>query len=473
MDSSLYNTMKELLTEYKISSSNIYYYGSVTILEKDLATNKNIQTTNDIFLLIQGFKKHPIYNFVDKSGNIIATDRGYGHGVLPTKDYADVLSAEDLSMMNKFEPSNSHSLYYIDNQLDAISKKLRIPKEEILAVSETDEFYRNSKETSENDEKIHLKDDKNDKNSNKNTKTSQEQDSKSKAKIEALEKQSTDLNQKVSETETLGDILGIHESGKLVAVYSDSIENGTKNNTRFTFLIKDADGNYSEIPNIEQAGGINPNTDVAQSNENGDNVKKEDVNSIYRIKGPGNIEYLLTANIGPYGTIELGIGQRDKTQGIDESDLVTTPLKTSSTYYTNRQTRESINSSRHGTKQATERSREADTHDGESCNLTKDEVDGNTNTGHQHISTSEYSQSIADIIINNDDEIDGVGDHLTITNVYNRSDIQKIVKSVHEENHELSDEELIKVATDIIKSKAAEQLLYGHIRGSRSYDNVS
>ena len=384
MDSSLYNTMKELLTEYKISSSNIYYYGSVTILGKDLATNKNIQTTNDIFLLIQGFKKHPIYNFVDKSGNIIATDRGYGHGVLPTKDYADILSAEDLSMMNKFEPSNSHSLYYIDNQLDAISKKLRIPKEEILAVSETDEFYKNSKETSENNEKIHLKDDKNDKNSNKNTKTSQEQDSKSKAKIEALEKQSTDLNQKVSETETLGDILGIHESGKLVAVYSDSIENGTKNNTRFAFLLKDANGNYSEIPNIEQSGGINPNTDVAQSNENGDNVKKEDVNSIYRIKGPGNIEYLLTANIGPYGTIELGIGQRDKTQGIDESDLVTTPLKTSSTYYTNRQTRESINSSRHGITQATERSKEAGKHNDE-CKMTKDEVDGNEQTGHQHI----------------------------------------------------------------------------------------
>lgn len=388
MDSSLYNTMKELLTEYKISSSNIYYYGSVTILEKDLATNKNIQTTNDIFLLIQGFKKHPIYNFVDKSGNIIATDRGYGHGVLPTKDYADILSAEDLSMMNEFEPSNSHSLYYIDNQLDAISKKLRIPKEEILAVSETDEFSRNSKETSENDEKIHLKDDKNDKKNdkknNKNTKTSQEQDSKSKAKIEALEKQSTGFYQKVSETETLGDILGIHEGGKLVAVYSDSIENGTKNNTRFTFLLKDADGNYSEIPNIEQAGGINPNTNVAQSNENGDNVKKEDVNSIYRIKGPGNIEYLLTANIGPYGTIELGIGQRDKTQGIDESDLVTTPLKTSSTYYTNRQTRESINSSRHGITQATKRSTEASKHNAE-CKMTKDDVDGKEQTGHQHI----------------------------------------------------------------------------------------
>ena len=385
MDSSIYNTMKELLTEYRISSNNIYYYGSVTILEKDLATNKNVPTTNDIFLLIQGFKEHPIYNFVDKSGNIIATDRGYGHGVLPTKDYADILSAEDLSMMNKFEPSNSHSLYYIDNQLDAISKKLRIPKEEILAVSETDAFYRNSKETSENDEKIHLKDDKNDKENNTTTKTGQEQDSKSKAKIEALEKQSTDLNnQMVSDKDTLGDILGIHEGGKLVAVYSDSIENGTKNNTRFTFLLKDADGNYSEIPNIEQAGGINPNTDVAQSNENGDNVKKEDVNSIYRIKGPGNIEYLLTANIGPYGTIELGIGQRDKTQGIDESDLVTTPLKTSSTYYTNRQTRESINSSRHGISQATKRSTEASKHNAE-CKMTKDDVDGYEQTGHQHM----------------------------------------------------------------------------------------
>ena len=359
MDSYTFKKMEELKEELK--SNDIAYFGTLSINETDKATNKDVQNTYDIYVsieFIKGNKSAFYFKFYNKDSELLAIKDN--KRILPTEDYLHTLSKDNLRLLNNFSYSPENSFNQINQDLEKISSTIGISKEEILAISETDAYSRDSKKTDKNDQKIHLKD-KNDKNSPE-SETPQNQQPENKAKLEALEKQSTDLNQKVSETETLGDILGISEGGKLVAVYSDSIENGTRNNTKFSFLLKDKDGKYSEIPNIEQAGGINPNTDVAQSNENGDTVKKEDVNSIYRIKGTGDIEYLLTANIGPYGTIELGIGQRDKTQGIDESDLVTAPLKTSSTYYTNRQTREAINSSRAGTYQPTERANEFGKH---------------------------------------------------------------------------------------------------------------
>ena len=457
MDLYNYNKMAELKEQLK--SNDIAYLGTLSMNEIDKATNKKIQNTYDIYVSIEENNTGFIYKFYNNDSKLLAI-KDNNNGILPTEEFLHILNKDDLKQLSDFIYSQENSFNQINQDLEKISFTTGISKEEILAVSETDAFYRNSKETSENDEKIHLKDDKNDKENNKNTKTSQEQDSKSKAKIEALEKQSTDLNQKVSETETLGDILGIHEGGKLVAVYSDSIENGTKNNTRFTFLLKDADGNYSEIPNIEQAGGINPNTDVAQSNENGDNVKKDDVNSIYRIKGPGNIEYLLTANIGPYGTIELGIGQRDKTQGIDESDLVTTPLKTSSTYYTTRQTREAINSSRHGTYQSTKRSNESGKHN-DKCEITKDNVDGKEDTGHQHHAETDNYGKIADEILENNS---------IIPEVYNRNDLIVALKNVHKENPNLSDERLTTLVTEIMEYHAKDEITFGHMFGSRSHE---
>ena len=421
MDSSLYNTMQKLAIEYKLDTNNIYYVGSITVPKPDLTTNKDVPTTQDVFLMIVGFKEHPIYSFVDTYGNLVAIDNGKGYGILPSKDYVDILSSSELAKMKNYEPINSDSLAYIDNQLSKISEKTGIPKDKILAFSETPQYLIENNKNSEKDTKIHLKDD-----DDKDTKSKQSQPQNTK-KIEALEKQSTDLNQKVNTNQTLGDILGITQGGSLVAVYSDSIENGKTNNTKFTFLLKDKDGNYSEIPNIEQAGGIYPNTDVAQSNENGDTVTKGKVNSIYRVKGSSNIEYMLTANIGSHGTIELGIGQRDRTQGINEADLVTTSLKTTSNYYTTKETREALNSKNSGQRQATQRSQEANSHD-ENCTITKDEVDGDLQTGRIHMNSDMIKQISFRLMAHSDEN------KLIIEN-FNYSTLeQKITRLVNQDN---------------------------------------
>ena len=463
MDSYNYNIMAKLKENFK--SYDMSYFGVLSISEIDKVTNKNVQNTYDIYVSIEKKQSEDenkisyIYKFYNKDGKLLAIDLNDNKGILPTAEFVDVLSKDNLNKLDTFFYSQENSFIQIDMDLEKISKVSGIPKKEILATAETHEVSKDSIEKTENDEKIHLKDDEQNKNNNKNDK---EQKPSNKAKIEALEKQSTDLNQKVTETDTLGDILGIPQGGKLVAVYSDSIEHGKKNSTKFTFLLKDKDGNYSEMPNIEQVGGINPNTDVSQSNENGDNVKKEDVNSTYKIKGTGNIEYLLTANIGSHGTIELGIGQRDKTQGINQSNLVTTPLKTTSTYYTNRQTREALNSSQSGNDEATKRSNEAATH-GENCNtLTLYEVDGDKQTGHQHQSESDYYGSIADEILSNNS---------IIPEVYNRNDLIIALQSVHSENPNLSEERLTELVTEIMEEHAKDEITFGHMFGSRSHES--
>ena len=457
-----YKNMANLKEQLKLNSFDISYYGVLTLNEKDITTNKDVLNSYDVYVSIEEkpnlnedekeSKTRYIYRFYNKDGQLLAINFNDEQGILPEEEFADVLTRENLEKLYKFSYSQENSFNKIDMDLEKISKASGKPKEEILAVAETDELSNDSKDSPENDDKIHLKDDE--------KKSTTKQTPENKSIIKASEEQTTDLNQNVSGTETLGDILGIHDGGKLVAVYSDSIKNGTKNNTRFTFLLKDADGNYSEIPNIEQAGGINPNTDVAQSNENGDTVKKGNVNSIYKIKGTGNIEYLLTANIGPYGTIELGIGQRDKTQGIDESDLVTTPLKTSSTYYTSRQTREAINSSRHGTDQAPKRADESRQHNG-NCPITTAEVDGIEETGHQHHAKSENYGKIADEILNTNS---------IISEVYNRNDLIVTLQSVHSENPNLSEERLTELVIEIMEEHAKDEITFGHMFGSRSHE---
>ena len=141
--------------------------------------------------------------------------------------------------------------------------------------------------------------------------------------------------------------------------------------------------------------------------------------------------------------------------------MVTTPLKTTSTYYTNKEIRESINSSHDGVYQPTNRSNEAGTHS-ENCNLTVDEVDGKEETGHHHQSESDYYGSIADEILSNNS---------IIPEVYNRNDLIITLQSVHSENPNLSKERLTELVTEIMQEHAKDELTFGHMFGPRSHEN--
>ena len=73
-------------------------------------------------------------------------------------------------------------------------------------------------------------------------------------------------------------------------------------------------------------------------------------------------------------------------QGLNNSNtnLVTTPLKTTCTYNTQPITKEALLSYHSDRYAADKRNYEAKTHKGNDCKLTKEDVDGKINTGHKH-----------------------------------------------------------------------------------------
>ena len=431
MENSIYK--KQEIKDYNA----VAFLGAIQINEFDTATKKPVKNTYDIFVAVED--SH--YKFYNKNKELIAVNFNDGRGTFPTEAFVDKLPPESLKELNEF----SNSLNKVNSDLEQISKVLGIPKEEIRTMSEVSSEQENNSENQKDDDKIHLKDEKKDKNSQKSNKEKTPEEEK---KLQALEKQQTSLSQKVDDRHTLGELLGIPVDGTLVAVYSDNIENGSnKNNTKFSFLIKDKDGNYTECPNIEQVGGNTPDTQIAASSSDGSNVQTIKVNSLYRIKSSSNIEYMLTANIGSQGTIDLGIGQRDRTQGVNSQNLttVTTPLKTTSTYYTTTDTREAINGTRDGNNQVTRRVAEGQTHINANCkNASKDEFDGYKDTGHVHdhednceSNVSNYTeQELYDMALEILYDSDILGD------VYNREDVKNHLNQLATKQPGLSKDEL-------------------------------
>lgn len=417
MDSNIYNQMNEL---QKLNNSNdVSFFGTIELEELDNTMKTSVKNTYDIFISIEDGPQGPVYKFYNKEQELIAINLNDGQGTLPTAKFADVLPPEIINQLDEFIYIPENSLNQLNYDLEKMSQTLGISKEHIISIAYTSHEEKKSDDKKKDADKIHLKDENELKKDNNTKKQKSPEEVK---KLEALETQQTSLSQKVNDRYTLGDILGVPNDGTLVAVYSDSIENGNhQNHTKFSFLIKDKEGNYSECPNIEQVGGITPDAQIAASSSKGDEVETKQVNSLYRIKSSNNIEYMLTANIGSQGTIDLGIGQRDKTKGVNSSDLatVTTPLKTTSTYYTTPETREALNGTKDGYKQATRRVEEGQKHLNKDCNATKEEFDGDKDTGHTHIEEESETSSIpqpaykeveeiAQNILDNNPEIDRV-----------------------------------------------------------------
>lgn len=434
MDESIYKKMVELKTNR--DSYDVSFLGTLDLAVTDYSTNQKFNITVDIMVSIENGSEGPIFRFYDENNNFIAINKNDGQGLLPTSKFSDILTSKEnmdsLQKLEEFSYDPESSLNKTDFDIEQVARALGIPKEKVIAMSSTLPYQKDEKD----DDKIHLKDE----NENETSIPKKKQTSKENKKLSALEKQETSLSQKVDDVHTLGEILGVPDNGKLVAVYSDSIENSkSKNNTKFSFLIKDKEGNYTELQNLEQVGGITPSVQVAQSNSDGSKVEQEQVNSFYRIKTSNNIEYMLSARIGSYGNIELGIGQRDRTQGVNGQELVTvtTPLKTSSNYYTTAETRESLNSTHNGTRKVQDRIAEGEVHD--DCNAGKDEYDGDPNTGHTHddsdnlsFSEQQFYEMALDILNESD----------TIAEVYNRNDVVNALKKSHQSQPNLTQKEL-------------------------------
>ena len=372
---------KQLMKKIPSEIEDIKFAGTIDWTEINPKDGTKIPSKKDIYICKEkDASGNIILKYFDENQKCIAINSG--NGIISTKEsisYALNNNSDFLSELNNLDINNELSLNDVNNQLNRISEELNISKEQILSIAQVNyDFIKKNKD--ENSDKIKLKKDENtphnvqEKSQNNNTK-------KKRPNI----KQETNLNQRINNKYTLGDILGVPEGGKLVTVYSSDVENNTSS-TKFTFLIEDKDGNFMPCENLQLIGGNLPTNNVYSSNYDGTSVKMEQVNSMYRVKSPySNENYVITADIGSMGTIDLGIGQAPRLQGMSSSKtaLVTAPLKTSSTYNTQTETKETLLSYHSGIYAADERSSEAKNHN-DDCEITMYEVDGDITTGHQH-----------------------------------------------------------------------------------------
>lgn len=330
----------------------------------------------------------------------IAYDFDDGRGLFLSKKYSSMENSSNFPYQYKFTKTIAE-LEKFEKDLESSAQSMNISKEELIEnmkenISELDKMSKvlgTSKENihaassyslptpkdKKDDEKIHLEEKTTSTNTNEQL-NRQENDDNPNIKQEA------DLSQKVNDKYTLGDILGVPEEGKLVAVYSSAVENN-KNNTRFTFLIKHPDGHYSSCENLQQIGGKAPTNDVFVSNRDGSNVEKTHVNSAFKT---ANGKYLLTAKYGTMGELDLGISQAAEREATNKQAITEYNLKTHNNYNTHLDVKEALLSYHSEKYRADKRSKEAKdfstiVDENGNIKMTLDNIDGDTSTGVQKI----------------------------------------------------------------------------------------
>ena len=171
------------------------------------------------------------------------------------------------------------------------------------------------------------------------SKDKKEQKEENKDALEKVQsKQEIDVNKRINERYTLGDILGIERGSKLIAVYSDAIENN-ENSTRFSFIIKKPDGSLEKAKMLEQVGGKQSDKNIYDINYDGSEVTKKSVQSSYKIDSSLAKNALITARIGQAGYIEVNYGEMDRTS---HRDALTQQSETEHTFKTREQVREEL-----------------------------------------------------------------------------------------------------------------------------------
>lgn len=386
MDKDLYEMMQEILETKKTNfTEDIRYLGTVTSDEH--TPTGTVQVTRDIFMLIDQMPDGTaVQKFYDGDGNFVAGSSNLDGKIYPSAKFAE----EDLSFMGQLEnlsKSQGISLNELDNNLERVAKALGISKEDILAMSSVSLEQKISEKKKP---KLLL---------------DEEEEEQASANADILanvsSKQEIDLNQKVDDDHTLAEILGVPAGSKLIAVYSDTIENNP-NTTRFSHLIQTPDGKIEPADMLKQVGGKTSDKTIYQTNRDGTQVEKLKVDSTYSIDSPIVDDAIITTRIGSMGYIEVGYGQVDRTS---HRDAFTQELETESTRYTTKEVRDEFSEDK-GIDNIRDKMDEIDMHEGHDHNLSLDDADGDLTTGRAHDIAIErikaFDSTIADVFTDNE-----------------------------------------------------------------------
>lgn len=436
MDKDLYKIMKEIyqkedsyaLEKGKFLVKDVEHIGSIELNEK--INDVDTKTVKDIFKVIEEMEDGSIVeNYYDEQINFVAGRDKNGRMCLDQQ--AKFKDTNILEQIEDLREQPGLSLNQIENELEAISKELGISMEEVLAMSVIDldqEIGNEKQQNQEQKQKLTLDEDEKEENKEEQIEKNE------KALNNISSKQEIDMDKKVDDIHTLGQILGAKPGSKLIAVYSDSIENN-KNTTRFSFVIKNADGTLENADMLNQVGGKTSNKDIYEVNRDGSEVTKKSVQSSYAIDSPLAKDGIITARVGDAGRIEIGYGQMDKTRG---KDALTHVLKTDYTKDTTYKVREEF-SYKKGTdniKEDINEVREKSKHGTEG--LTLEDADGQAETGIQDHLEDEKSENYRKNIIEEIKKYDQ-----DIEEVFTDKEIEERLQNISKQHPDASFEEIV------------------------------
>ncbi len=373
MDKELYKMMHEIIEEKKTDfTKDINFIGSITSDEE--SKTGSVKITTDIFMMIDEMPDGTIIQkFYDDNKNFIGGSDRNGK-IYPSPDYAQ----DDLSFLAQIEELSKGpniSLNEFDEKLDTISKKLGISKNEIIEMSDVD-LDQKVNDLEENSEKLTLDDDEKEEES-----TPEEINSRNEEALQNVpSKQEINLNQKIDDRHSLGEVLGVPAGSTLISVFSDSIANN-KNSTRFSAIIKYPDGSLHTPENLVQEGGTSSDKTFYETNRDGSEVNKLNVQSSYSIKSPIVENAMLSFRYGSMGYIEVSYGIKDRTSN---KEVFSQSLETERSYYTTYKVRDEFNQNK-GMDNISENIDEIHSHEEHGCtDISLDEADGRKDTGHSH-----------------------------------------------------------------------------------------
>ena len=391
MDKDIYRIIQEIKAK---ENENAKEYGRFKLLEENPVTYKGkiktIEVVNgvdteiekDIFEVIEIMSEDGsiVKNYYDEKINCVAGCDKDGK-MYPSKNSI----AKDVNIDKKIEEIAKNpgiSETDIEKEIETIAKFLGIEKEEILTLSKYD-LDKKLEGKEEKNEKLKIKDDEKEKDENEEETTEKNEQ----ILNNINSKQEIDLDKKVDDIHTLGQILGVEAGSKLIAVYSNSIEN-SENTTRFSFIIKKSDGTFEMADMLNQAGGRDSNKNIYEVNRDGSKVEEKSVQSSYTINSPLTKNGLLTARIGAAGYIEISYGEMDRTQ---HKDALTHELKTDHTKDVTYEVRQEF-SYKKGTENIKDDIKELKEHEEVGHgDATLENADGDPTTGHKHLKNNEHS----------------------------------------------------------------------------------
>ena len=285
--------------------------------------------------------------------------------------------------------------------IEEVAKELGIEKEEIKRMCLIDSNKEvTGKEKEEKEEK------------EENDSNREEDKTISKKQIERVSsKQEIEANERVTDQETMQEILDVEDKNytKFAIIYSDKL-NKNSNTTKYTIVGIKKEGSAEKLDSLEQDYGKNPTKEIYQMNEDGTEIKKQQVNSIYTIKGKE--EGQIAIKNGNMGEIEASYV---RTPRQDNQIGISIPIETQNIKPTTREMQESMNRNRD--TDVKDNINRVEEHEENNCtNMQKEDIDDNPyNNTHIHYLTEEQINAMIGKTMKNEE----------IANAYKSNDTRK------------------------------------------------